>query len=1350
MTKLPVDEHKLNAEQKEAVYFGDGPLLIIAGAGTGKTTVVTERIKHFISSGKALPSEILALTFTEKAAREMEERVDVIMPYGVTQMWISTFHRFCDRLLRAEAIHIGLNPAYKLMTDTDATMLFRTHLFHFHLDYFRPLGNPTKFIGGILQHFSRLQDEDVSPEQYLTWVESQKAENTDATEESALEIKKYEELAGAYKEYQEVKTREGYMDFGDLITQTLSLFRKRKNILSFYQQQFRYMLVDEFKDTNIAQNELIGLLAGLPAQAGTKQNITAVCDDDQCLPPDTQVETPSGRVAIKDIQPGDVVITSVGKGYLSTSTVAHVRKNAKKARFITFVTDNGATVEATDNHRFFCHIPGKKIGSRYYYVYLMHRRNLGWRLGTTDDLAQRLRLERSADRIVAVHACKSADEARFYEAVYTLRFGIPTYPFKPRKQMVLTEKWLGKLFEEIDSEKGAQRLAEAFGIDLTAHHFALGGVVRGDSERIKVILRMCVRRHRTKWAKERLLIHPSVSHSVSLETSSKKALAELQKANIQLTRAKKGWRLSRRFQDLDEASRFARNVTNVVDGIFEVKFDVAKRNGSARYALVMPAANIFPGMYVPVMKGQGVVYEQVIARSEEVREEMVYDLEIVRTHNFIANRVVVHNSIYKFRGAAVSNVLSFRRHFPQAKLIVLSQNYRSTQAILDASYQLIQHNNPDRLEVKEHINKKLTAKGGTAGIWPKLIYTDRVENEADAVAKEIKRMTETEKTKGKKFEWKDCAILVRANNHAEPFVRALIRHDIPYQFLGPGQLFRQPEIKDLIAYLQVLQNFEDNVALFRIFSMDYFALNARDVAALANFARKQNCSLFEASEVVAGERSIDGVDVPLLGESTIEGITKLVLIIHRHLGLVTKESAGQLLFYFLADTGMMKNILDYSAPIDEKIANNISKFFSKLKTYETDHSDAGVPAVLDWIELSMELGESPLSNDSDWTANDAVNILSVHGAKGLEFPVVFLVNLVSARFPTIERKEKIPIPDSLIKEELPEGDYHLQEERRLCYVGMTRAQDYLFLTGANYYGEGKREKKLSPFVYEVIGETSVISPQMQPKQMSLLDWKPFDSHTLAQGKPAARLAVTYLSYSQIETFRLCPLHYKLRYMFNIPTPSSASLSFGTSIHAALRDFYAMHTAGEEVTKTLLIDLLVRHWQREGYESKRYEGEMKKRGERYLSEYYDKEFHVATKTIALEQSFTVPIGPLKIGGKIDRVDALPSGKIEIIDYKTGRMPSRREVDTNLQLSMYAIAATSIPGAPFGRKPEDIILSLYFFDTQTRISTTRTVEQLKKEKDTIVDIAHQIEISDFRCSGHQLCTTCEYRMFCAARA
>ncbi len=981
MIKTSVSSRQLNKEQLSAITYGDGPLLIIAGAGTGKTTVVTERIKHIISEGHAKAEEILALTFTEKAAREMEERVDVIMPYGYTSMWISTFHKFCDRILRLEALNIGLNPAYRLMTDTDAMMLFRTHLFEFHLAYFRPLGNPTKFIAGMLQHFSRLSDEDVNPDQYMDWVEKQKKVKKKRNEEEELELQKYDELARAYKTYQDIKAKEGLLDFGDLITQTLLLFRTRKNILSYYQKQFKYMLVDEFQDTNIAQNELVSLLAG------SKQNITAVCDDDQ--------------------------------------------------------------------------------------------------------------------------------------------------------------------------------------------------------------------------------------------------------------------------------------------------------------------------------------------------------------------------SIYKFRGAAVSNVLAFRKHFPKSKLIVLSKNYRSAQAVLDASYQLIQFNNPDRLEVKEHINKKLIAERKIDGMWPKFIYMDRVENEAEEVVKTIKRHVEESEKTDTPYLWKDVAILVRANNHAEPFVRAMSRYGVPFQFLGPGQLFRQPEIKELIAYLSILQNFENNVGMFSVLSMEYFAITPRDIVAVSNFAKKQNISIFEACEVVSGFRSVSD-ELPALEDETKRKITDITTMLRKHIGLVTRESAGQILYYFLSDTGMMKNILNYDAPLDEQKANNISKFFSKLKTYETDHSDASVSAVLDWLELSMELGESPLANDSDWVHNNAVNILTVHGAKGLEFSIVFLVNLVGARFPTNARREQIPIPDALIKEELPVGDYHTEEERRLFYVGMTRAKDLLYMSAANYYGEGKREKKLSPFVYEVLGNSQLIATQPVVDQISLLDWK-VSSADVPKGEVASpHLAVSYLSYSQIETFRLCPLHYKLRYMLNIPTPTSASLSFGTSMHNTMRDFYDMHARGDTMTKKTLLELLQKHWLRAGYENKQYEEEMKKRGEQYLNIYFDTQYKSKTKIITLEQPFMVPLmregQSLKIGGKIDRIDEMSNGKIEIIDYKTGRMPSKREVDTNLQLSMYALAASEIRGAPFGIKPDDITLTLYFFDTNERISTQRTGEQLALEKIEILNIAKSIEASDFHCSANMLCKTCEYQLFC----
>src|ERR1035437_1206114 len=227
---------KLDLHQQQAVKHGIGPLLIIAGAGTGKTTVITERIKYLVLKKKIEPSRILALTFTEKAAKEMEERIDKAMPYGYTQMWISTFHSFCDRILRNESIHIGLNPSYKLMTEAESILLLRQNLFQFNLNYFRPLGNPNKFLEALIQHFSRLKDEDTSPEDYLKFVKNGKE-----LKQNKEEYQKYLELANAYKTYEELKIKEGVMDFSDLISNTLKLFRTRKNVLKDYQRQFEYI-----------------------------------------------------------------------------------------------------------------------------------------------------------------------------------------------------------------------------------------------------------------------------------------------------------------------------------------------------------------------------------------------------------------------------------------------------------------------------------------------------------------------------------------------------------------------------------------------------------------------------------------------------------------------------------------------------------------------------------------------------------------------------------------------------------------------------------------------------------------------------------------------------------------------------------------------------------------------------------------------------------------------------------------------------------------------------------------------------------------------------------------------------
>src|SRR3989338_1109420 len=164
----------LNNEQLKAVTHASGPLLIVAGAGTGKTTVITRRIAYLIEQKLAKPDEILALTFTEKAASEMEERVDLLSPIGYTDFWISTFHSFCERILKLHALEIGLPNDFELLDDTKQWILVHKNLDAFKLDYYRPLGNPSKFISAMLQHFSRCKDELISPEDYLQYAEQMK------------------------------------------------------------------------------------------------------------------------------------------------------------------------------------------------------------------------------------------------------------------------------------------------------------------------------------------------------------------------------------------------------------------------------------------------------------------------------------------------------------------------------------------------------------------------------------------------------------------------------------------------------------------------------------------------------------------------------------------------------------------------------------------------------------------------------------------------------------------------------------------------------------------------------------------------------------------------------------------------------------------------------------------------------------------------------------------------------------------------------------------------------------------------------------------------------------------------
>ena len=285
----------LNRDQLRAVTHGDGPLLVVAGAGTGKTQVITRRIAWLIASRRARPSEILALTFTDKAADEMSVRVDQLVPYGYTDTQISTFHAFGDRLIREYALELGLPPDVRVLTRAEAIIFLREHLFEFDLDTYRPLGNPTRFLSALATLFSRCKDEDIAPTDYLAYADRVAAEaeavraamtgtgtepttaERDGVDALAGDARAQAELAGAYATYQRLLVENGCIDFGDQVSLALRLVRDSAAARAAIAGRFRYVMVDEFQDTNRAQAELVALIAE------PHRNITVVGDDDQAI-----------------------------------------------------------------------------------------------------------------------------------------------------------------------------------------------------------------------------------------------------------------------------------------------------------------------------------------------------------------------------------------------------------------------------------------------------------------------------------------------------------------------------------------------------------------------------------------------------------------------------------------------------------------------------------------------------------------------------------------------------------------------------------------------------------------------------------------------------------------------------------------------------------------------------------------------------------------------------------------------------------------------------------------------------------------------------------------------------------
>jgi DNA helicase-2/ATP-dependent DNA helicase PcrA len=1006
----------LNPEQLRAVTHGTGPLLVVAGAGTGKTQVITRRIAWLIATRRARPSEILALTFTDKAAEEMAVRVDQLVPYGYTDTAISTFHAFGDSLIREYALELGLPTDLRVLTRAEVVIFLREHLFEFELDAYRPLGDPTRFLAALATLFSRCKDEDISPADYLAHADRVAAEaarlaetaaagddatgTTGAAAAAVEDAQRQSELARAYGTYQDLLAANGCIDFGDQVALALRLVRTSPAARAAIAGRFRYILVDEFQDTNRAQAELVAMLAD------AHRNVTVVGDDDQ--------------------------------------------------------------------------------------------------------------------------------------------------------------------------------------------------------------------------------------------------------------------------------------------------------------------------------------------------------------------------AIYAFRGAAVDNILAFQDRYLGARTVVLRRNYRSFAPILDAAYRLIRFNDPDRLEVRTGIVKRLRPERVAAAPAPAPVRLEVFatgSEEADWIAAEIGRRLEAGAAP------RDHAILVRANGHADPILRALNMAGIPWRFSGTSGLYARPEVRVLLAFLRVAADPESSVDLYALAASEAYGLGGEDLTAIVNMARRRNRSFWAVMEELDRQPGILRV-----GPETRATVRVLVADLRAYAEAAHEQPAGELLYRFLRGSGLLARLVGTDTPAAEEQLQNIARFFEIVRSQSALLADDRAIFVAPHLATLIEAGDDPATAELDPDA-DAVAVLTIHKAKGLEFPVVFLPGMVAGRFPSGGRGDPLALPAGLGRGLPPTAEASLAEERRLCYVAMTRARDELVLSHAADYG-GARARRVSPFVLEALDLPAASGvPGAGARTSTPLErLATFEASSAAAVKSEGPITEPLsLSFYQIDDYLTCPLKYKYAHVLRVPLAPHHAIVYGAALHKAVQLFHHHHAKGHVMSEAELDEVFDSAWSNEGFMSRDHEEARLTAGRAALRRFREAQLQPdAVIPTYVEREFSFSLGGDRVRGRWDRVDVVPreAGSatpairdepsadvvaptleilgpelVTITDYKSSdvRDPvkARQRARDSLQLQIYAMGYEAMTG----RLPDAI--ALHFLESGLVGKVDVDPRRLARARDKIAQAAAGMRARDYAPRPDYLaCTYCAFRDICPA--
>ena len=697
-------------------------------------------------------------------------------------------------------------------------------------------------------------------------------------------------------------------------------------------------------------------------------------------------------------------------------------------------------------------------------------------------------------------------------------------------------------------------------------------------------------------------------------------------------------------------------------------------------------------------------------------------------------------AIYRFRGASFGSFKLFLERFAgwtegedsTPFRVLLQENYRSTPNILRVATQVIAQN-----ETSADFPNKVLEPSKPEGERVRIAELATAEDEALWVAAQIERGHKA----GKR--WADFAVLYRQHAHRDLLVEELVRRKVPF-VISRLSILEHPLVRDVLAYLRLIARPYDDVACARALAAPAWALEPEDLVRLAERARKERKAIYDA--LLFPQARLPFAAPQASCEEFLE-----------FLGKQRKEMWARTAREILHDLMEWLEIAARASGPDQKYLRRLAAF---LKEWEAKSETRKLPEFLEYLDYFQQANETIALDDE--APGDAVQLMTVHGAKGLEFRQVFVLRVNNRCFPASERAPLFTFPMELMKEELPRGDFHTQEERRLFYVALTRAEEKLTLTTLT-----EKRGKVPTFIEDILMDPAVKRRdilQVAPKvllpaaaEREVANEGPQRLLFAAQG-PAkifsriAEWAETYhpmapepltLSPSSVMNYRACPQQFLFEKMWSIEGEARATLTFGRVIHATIRRAVAELKKGHQLPFAEVQRIYETEWSAIGYEDDYQEQEYKKDGQQQLQTFYEALLEAVPEILGQEKTFELPFeNNVIMKGRIDQINSLGRKDVEIVDYKTGKARKDSEASRDLQLSIYAIAAKEI----FELNP--VRLVFHYLQDNKRQETTRTAKQLVEAQRMVQETAAEIRAAEFRAKPGFHCRSCSYRPICPA--